>query len=242
MNKNYCVYKIQNKVNVLMYFGKTSADPTRRQQIPRMENLLMSKKEIMDKLGEAPNEKWKKFFDQFSEIETLEVSQWKPVHLIGYFCKLYKNTFNSAYTFKFNSPTPSKSFEVFQIKKLGMQMSSKPEILKEYIDWFYEGIVKNKKRFTSISAMTKEELVNHYKWNILTSEKQALSLDRSTMLSSSYQEILTNSGFLIKTYGDLAFMYHVSKTSQDDISIKFNDVLDHMKLDGFDVSVLERIT
>lgn len=204
----------------------------------------MNKKDTVGELGEAPNEKWKKFFNQFSEIETLEITQWKPVHLLSYFCKLYKNTFNVDYVFKFNNPSPSKSFEVFQIKKLGIQISSKPEILKEYIDWFYGGVIKNKKRFTSISATTKEDLVNEYKWNVLLVNKKQLHLTRSSELSVTYQATLAANGFKIKTYGDLAFLYHATQSQGLEINVsnKFNDTLKEMCAEGFDASVLDRIT
>ena len=89
-------------------------------------------------LNDAPNPNYQKFFDKFLEIETLETKNWKVPHLIGYFCKKYFETYKVKYKFKFNSPAPSKCFEVFQIKKLASCLTSDPVLLKEYIDWVYK--------------------------------------------------------------------------------------------------------
>lgn len=194
-------------------------------------------------LGDAPNDKWKKFFEQFAEIETLESSKWKPVHLLGYFCKKYKDAYNVKYTFKFNSPSPAKSFEVFQIKKLGLQLSSNPGILRDYIDWVYrEKVEKGKRRLTSISFMTHEDLVNNYKCNVLLANKKQLHIDRSTPLPADYKEILKVIGPM-NTYGDLGFMYQSWQSGAFtlDMSLHFPDALARLEKLGFEVDILSRI-
>lgn len=194
-------------------------------------------------LGDAPNDKWKKFFEQFAEIETLESSGWKPVHLLAYFCKKYKDAYNMKYAFKFNSPSPAKSFEVFQIKKLGLQLSKNPGILRDYIDWVYrEKVEKGKRRLTSISFMTHEDLVNNYKINVLLSNKKQLHIDRSTPLPSDYKEILKTIG-LMNTYGDLTFMYQSFKSGAFDVemALKFSDAMDKLEKLGLDLDIINRI-
>ncbi len=37
------------------------------------------------------NEKYTKFFEKFKEISTLDVDNWKPAHILGYFCMKYKD-------------------------------------------------------------------------------------------------------------------------------------------------------
>lgn len=194
-------------------------------------------------LGEAPNEKWQKFFEQFSEIETLDNTKWKPVHLIGYFCSKYYQAYNVKYSFKFNSPSPAKSFEVFQIKKLAMQLSSNPVILRDYIDWAYkEKVEPGKRRLTSISFITNEDLVNNYKINVLLSNKKHLHIDRSTPLPADYKENLKIIG-PINTYGDLSFMYQSFKSAAFDIetALKFSDAMDKLETLGLDIEILTRI-
>lgn len=195
------------------------------------------------KLGEAPNDKWEKFFAQFSEIDTLENTKWKPVHLLAYFCKKYYDAYNVKYSFKFNSPSPVKSFEVFQIKKLGMLLSANPGILRDYIDWVYkEKVEKGKRRLTSISFMTNEDVVNNYKMNVLLANKKHLHIDRSTALPTDYRETIKVVG-PINTYGDLSFMYQSFKSGAFDVdlALKFSDAMDKLEKLGLDLELLNRI-
>lgn len=189
-------------------------------------------------LTNIPNEKYRKFFAKFSEIETLDVEQWKIAHVLGYFCKKYKETYKVDYPWKFNNESPTKCFEVWQANTLSAKLSANPKILKEYIDWVYlTKVVQAKRRLTSISFMTHDAIVNDYKFNILLAGKKDLNVDRSTLLPSNYQIALEGAvGVNIRTYGDLAFVVQMDPLPSD-ISI----ALDKMKEMGFDDEVLKRI-
>ena len=161
-------------------------------------------------LTDLPNKKYQQFFDRFAEIDTLKVEEWKPVHLLGFFVRKYQERYNLPYQWKYNSPSPSKCFEVFQIKKLSMLLSSNPVILKEYIDWAFLTVVpRAKKRLTSISFLTREENVNPYKMNLLSGKP---NINRSTALPEAYRQVLAHSGFTANTYGELAFLQHMEQT------------------------------
>lgn len=201
----------------------------------------MSKKSINNEiiggeLTDYPNEKYRQFFSKFAEIETLKMEEWKPVHILAYFCKKYQEQYNTKYQFKFNSPSPLKCFEVFQIKRLAMLLSSNPTILKEYIDWIYQTkVVQAKRKLTSISFMTHEGLVQDYKMNVLLKGKKNLNVDRSTQLPEKYREIFQNIGIFITTYGELTFLSHMAQTSEiSDAFLKIEEL-------GFDKEILERI-
>lgn len=188
-------------------------------------------------LTDAPSEQYQKFFDKFAEIDTIDVSTWKPVHILAYFCKKYKDQYNTPYKFKFNSPTPSKSFEVFQIKKLASMLTANPSLLRDYIDWIYENkVVKAKRKLTSISFMTNESVVNEYKFNVLLAGKKNLNIDRSTPLPDKYQSAFQNAGVNIKTYGELAFISQMSDMSQQLVN-----AFAQIKEMGFDQDILSRI-
>lgn len=206
----------------------------------------MSKKEKENdaELNSFPNEKYKKFFDKFSEIETLPIKQWKAAHLISYFCKKYKEHFNLDYQFKFNSPSPTKCYEVFRINTICSRLSSDPQILKDYIDWvFVERVAKPKKKFRSISFIANEELVNDYKINVLLANKEGLHLSRSSPLPVDYKTIMAEKDIQVSSYGDLAFFYQSIKSGGLDTALtsKFEIALSQMKEMGFDESILERI-
>jgi hypothetical protein len=200
---------------------------------------------MTDKLEETggeltaiPNDKYRKFFDKFAEIETLDVSQWKVAHLLGFFCKKYKETYGIDYSWKFNNQSPSKSFEVWQMNTLAAKLSANPKILRDYINWAYQNIVpKAKRRLTSISFLTKDEVVNDYKLNVLLAGQRNSNVDRSASLPTIYQDILQQTaGITISTYGDLAFISQ-AEPLLDNIIL----ALDQMVEAGFDREVLKRI-
>lgn len=185
-------------------------------------------------LNSYPNDKYKKFFDKFKEIETLDISQWKIAHLLAYFSKKYKEAYNLNYSWKFNTPSPSKCFEVWQMNTLASKLSSNPKILKDYIDWGFENIVKrSKRRLTSISFMTSDPVVIDYKMKYLFSNKPP-SISRTLDLPIEYKNILID--FNVNTYGDLAFIYQMSDMP-DNIKLALNKLQDL----GFDKSILDKI-
>lgn len=179
-------------------------------------------------LTDIPNDKYKKFFEKFSEIETLKMDQWKPTHILAYFTKKFLIAFNSNYAFKFNSPSPSKCFEIFQVKKLSQLLSSKPEILTKYIDWiFNEKVVKHKKKFRSISFLTNEENLTEYKMMILTNA----NITRTTLLPIQLENI--------KTYGDAAFIYQAFKATPN--NEEYKTIIGILNQNGITEEVLEKI-
>lgn len=188
-------------------------------------------------LGTAPNDKYAKFFEKFKEIDTVPVESWNTTHILAYFCKKYKEQYDMDYSFKFNSPSPVKCFEVFQVKRLAMLLTSNPVLLREYIDWIYANkVVKAKRRLTSISFMTNEGVVNEYKVNVLLAGKKNLNVDRSTPLPSNFKAVFQAAGTTINTYGELAFV-----SQMDPLSPELTDAMQKIVELGFDQDILGRI-
>ncbi len=202
----------------------------------------MSKKNDFEESGgeltPIPNDKYKKFFEKFGEIETLDVTQWKTAHILGYFCKKYKETYGLDYSWKFNNPSPAKCFEVWQANTLAAKLSANPKILRDYIDWVFKNYVpKTKARFRSVSFITKDETVQDYKMNVLLAGQKNLSVDRSTSLPSNYADIIRElAGINIGTYGDLAFV-----SQMDPMPDNIANAMNKLSEMGFDIEVLKRI-
>lgn len=186
----------------------------------------------------APNDRYQKFFNKFKEIDTLPIADWKYQHLLGYFCRKYKEAYGTDYQWKFNHQSPSKCYEVWQYNVLCSKLSSNPSILRDYIDWAFLNIVsKAKKKLTSISFMTKDEVVNDYKLNVLLASQQNTTINRATPIPPNYQEAWKmGSSMNIQTYGDLAFIAQM-KPLPDDVRLG----LQKMEEIGFDQAVLERV-
>lgn len=163
-------------------------------------------------LTDVPNNYYKKFFNKFNEIKSLSVSEWRVVHILAFFCKRYKEHYAVDYKFKFNTPTPSKCFEVFRIKSLSQKLSSDPVILKSYIDWLFDVDIKRAKRkITSISFITYDDKINEFKLLYLANAIPS-SLNRTSPLPAEIIHIMKSKGnFIISTYGDLISYYNVYK-------------------------------
>ncbi len=183
-------------------------------------------------LTDAPSPKYAAFFAKFPQIKELPVAQWKPLHLLAYFCEKYKAHYDSDYKFKFNTPNPGDCFEIFQIKKLSNTLSSDPTILKPYIDWVFETKVKEAKRkLTSIAFLSHEDVTFNYKKNVLWATKE-VETKRTDKLPPTILELFPH----LSTYGDLAFLSQLSPMPEE-ISQSF------AKLSTFfDLSLLKKIT
>lgn len=193
------------------------------------------KKEQEIEISIIPNDKYKKFFDKFKEIDILEIKEWKMTHILGYFVNKYKQTYAVNYSWKFNSPSPSKCVEVFRLNTLASKLSSQPEILKDYIDWvFINKVPFTQKRFSSISFITKEEFINEYKMILLAPQQEVIG--RATMLPEKYKKIFENCETPINTYGDLAFIAQVP-TLSNNLSTALSKIVEL----GFDKSILDKI-
>lgn len=188
--------------------------------------LLITELSLKDQVSEH----YKKFFSKFGEIDNVEIKDWKVVHLLAYLCKKYETHYGLKYSFKFNNPAPSKSYEVYQIKKLANMLSSDPQILKDYLDWVFEKkIIEKKKRITSLGYFTHIDIVNDFKFKFLFNKKQ---IARTDHLATNIASICARNGFSIKTYGELAFVKRMP--NQDTL-------FDELKSIGFNIDVLDKI-
>jgi hypothetical protein len=191
-------------------------------------------------LTEYPSIHYKKFFDRFPEIESVAVNDWEGVHVIAYFCKKYEDYYGLKYSFKFNSTAPTKSYEVFQIRKLASMLSASPNILKDYIDWFFTNkIISRKRRITSMAFMTDTITVNEYKFKKLGINKN-ISIDRSTTLPPNYIEVITGFGQNISNYGELAFVKRCMDNGNA-TDPKFREMMDALRKAGLDTNSLDRV-
>lgn len=199
---------------------------------------MKKNKDFDDKLPTIPNDKYVKYFNRFKEIETLDISNWKTVHLLSYFCKKYKEMLGEDYSWKFNNENPTKCFEVWQMNTLSSKLSSNPKILKDYIDWAFDTLVKDKKyRPRSISFLTKEEAVVPYKMNVLFAGQNNTTVSRSTLLPPNYKDTLEKmANISINTYGELAFIVQINP-----MPIELSAALNVLAETGLDKEAIKRI-
>lgn len=202
-----------------------------------MEELLMNRKKKPSP-SDFPSIYWERFFGKFKEIDTLQVSEWKVVHLLGYFCSLYEKQYGVSYTFKFNSSAPTKSYEVFRLHSLMHMISSDPVIIKDYFDWFFETkIIPRNRKITSLALIVETNSANEYKFKRLAMDKNQ-TIGRTTLLPPQYASIASLLNIDCKTYGDLAFILKLSKSDDDR---QYLQLLSQLELAGLDLKVLDKV-
>ena len=170
----------------------------------------------------APNEPYVRFFNKISEFTNTPESSWSKYHVLGYFVFRFNSHYKKPYVFKYNNALPSKSFEFFQIARLGLLVSSDSMIQKSYIDWFFDHKIASRK-ISSISALTKDSLMEEFKSKFLDNMIHN-TIKRTDTLPMNIYSIVSKSYPSIKTYGDLAFLYASSPSHLmfDDIKNIFN--------------------
>lgn len=190
-------------------------------------------------LNQYPSVHWTKFFAKFDGIDSSPVEEWDATLLIAYFCKKYKTYYNEDYTFQFNSSAPGKSYEVFQIRKLSSMLSAKSNILKDYIDWFFETkLMIRKRRITSMAFLTDAGVVNEYKFKVLLLAKQ-VSISRATVVPPLYTVIIQKYGYAFTNYGELSFVKRCIDAGNGEQGHK--DMLSELEKTGLDISALDRV-
>ena len=202
----------------------------------------MAKRGKVDQIAinKYPSVHWEKFFASFDALDTTPLDDWQSNHLIAYFCRKYKNYYKIDYTFKFNSSAPSKSYEVFQIRKLSNMLSSSPNIIKDYIDWFFEQkIIARKRRITSMAFMTDAITVNEYKFKKLLISQNS-SIDRNTIIPPNYMKVISEFVQNISTYGDLAFIKRCMDSGNAS-DPKYSDMMTALKKAGMDILSLDKV-
>lgn len=167
---------------------------------------------------QAPNSNYERFFEKFKNLDSTDVKNWDKTLILAYFCKKYKEKYSEDFVFRFNTPQPSKCFEVFVINKLCINLSSNPEILKTYIDYIFDTKIKNAKRkITSINTLDDIKYLSVFKTKYLNNSIE-IKIDRTTSLPKDVLDVVRLINENILTYGDLAFVMKAG--GQQAITIK----------------------
>lgn len=188
--------------------------------------------------NEELSKPYQAWFAKFSEIDTLDVSQWKSVHLVAYMARKYNNHYGIEYTFRMNSTAPGKCYEMYQIGKLTQMIAKDPIVLKAYIDWVWaKKVIERKKRITSFALFVDANVCNEYKWSAMDNQ-----IDRTTRLPDNILAICQALDPTIKTYGDLAFIEcEEMNASYNNTMEKYSMLFQDLKTANFDRSILGKI-
>jgi hypothetical protein len=203
----------------------------RELDIKRKEKMPKHKQQE-PQLSDPISPHWQKFFEQGKEIATLPINEWRPVHLISYFCGLYEKQYGITYTMKSFSQAPGKSYESFRIKSLATNLSADPVILKDYIDWvFREKVILRKKKIRSLAILCDANYISEYKEDHLGMGDKPV--DRSTTLPPNFANVIKAHNQPFMTWGDLSFAKQAGN--------QYDDLLSDLSKAGMDLKMLDRV-
>ena len=179
---------------------------------------------------------WRNFFDKFSEINTLSISEWKEVHMLAYLAQRYEQLYQEKFAFSFKGP-PSKCTEMVLVKKMcAMLNTSDSKKIKEYIDWvFSEKILPKKMRIRSLAFFMTPGLGNEFNW----AWKKQRQITKSSALPADYLELGKDLNLSLETYGDLAFLKQaIDQDPHSEARQPYREVWQKILSLGFDATVL----
>jgi hypothetical protein len=179
---------------------------------------------------------WKNFFNKFNDIETLKISQWKPVHLLAYFDKRYREHYNKNFAYTFRG-APSKCTEMVLIKKMcAMLATTNMRIVKEYIDWVFDNkIIPKNMKIRSLAFFGAHGLGNEFFMQKAEKEK----IERNTLLPEDYKTIAEQVGIPADTFGDLAFIKMAQKSNTN--SAIYDEFFSKLYSVGFEDEMIKDI-
>lgn len=150
----------------------------------------------------APNKRWETFFKKIQAFSQLPTPQWKPMHLLGYFCSRYAQHFGHPFAFTFNT-APSKCPELFLLKKISAALNTEaPSIIKSYIDWVFDKqIIPQKRQVRSLGYLVSPSFANTF----LQESKPKIT--RASPVPSEFQSFAEFHQVELSTYNDLVMIY-----------------------------------
>lgn len=182
---------------------------------------------------------WQKFLSKFSEIDVLQKSQWKEVHVLAYICKRYQDHFGHKFALTFRG-APSKCVEIYMTKKIiAMLDTSNMKTVQSYIDWvFDEKVISKKLNFRTLGFFTTPGFANEF----LSNKKSKEKITKTTTLPVEYKQVAEMFELEVLTYGDLAFIQMALEAdSTSESRAPYKKLFHHLTVIGFDSTVLNNL-
>jgi len=172
-------------------------------------------------------------------VKDVDPNEWTITNSMMYIAYKYKEKFGQDFVFTFDS-VPSKCIEYKMTSRCWMMLGAKAgdgSIVKGYVDWFY-GDYKGKRRFTSMGALAKPNLISEYK----EVKSKPVEVKTAAVLPGDIVVVLQQfeDSSYIKTYGDLYFFMENLKSDKE-LNLKFDPIKNKMVDAGFNFDVLNQI-
>lgn len=182
---------------------------------------------------------WQKFLAKFTEIDVLQNSQWKEVHLLAYICKRYEECTGSKFALTYRG-APSRCVEIHMVKKImAMLGTTNMRTIRAYIDWVYDvKIVPKKIKFRTLGFFTTPGFANEF--SNFKIEKARVT--KTTELPIEYRQVAEMFELEVATYGELAFIKMAAEETPDcESCAPYVKLLHHLSVIGLDLSILNSL-
>jgi hypothetical protein len=189
-------------------------------------------------MSEEPelNKHWQKFFSKFAEIDTLDPTEWKEVHVLSYICRRFEQKFGRKFSVTIKG-APGKSPDIYIIKTIYAALNRpNMRLLKDYVDWVFDHKV-GKSPFYKIGFFSAAGFANEF---LDSRRKIAVSWERSTPVPAVYKTIASELGIVINTYGDLAFIQMSLDRFEDKTSPNYI-LMGNLDVMGLDINRLRKL-
>ena len=183
---------------------------------------------------------WQKFLMKFNEIESLDSSDWKEVHLLSFFCECFEQAYSQKYSLSFKTTAPSRCPEINVIKRVTATLNTTDSsLVKEYISWVFDKkITPSKVRIRSINYLLTAGYGNEFIQYVNDKNK----VEKSTPLPPEYKQVADTLDIPVYTYGDLAFAKMALEADPDSESrAPYKILFNSLNVLGFNLSILERL-
>lgn len=181
--------------------------------------------------------RWLTFFNKCSQIDVTPIHDWKPLHLLGYFMKKYEAQYGVRYSFDL-SKAPGQTPEMFFVKRMfPMLGTSNPKTVKDYIDWFFEVKVSQRKaKIRTINALGIQGIGNEF----LLAKAEKEKIRPTTVLPSEYQSVVDSLSLPVSTYGDLVFAKKALDEAPE-LRKSYKELFDKLRSIGFEMKELQEL-
>lgn len=195
--------------------------------------------EVTQNVSELLSKPWQKFLAKFSEINELQTSQWKEVHLLAHICRRYEDACGAPFALTYRG-APSKCVEIYMVKKImAMLNTTNMRIVRAYVDWVYDQkIIPKKVKFRTLGFFTTPGFANEF--GTFKTEKERIT--KTTQLPIEYRQVAEQLELEVSTYGDLAFIKMAVDQSPDSAArAPYRKLLSHLSIIGLDTSSLNSL-
>lgn len=167
--------------------------------------------------------KWKNSYIDYWKDETKWASKKDHIIcLLGYFSKLYKESYETDFIFSLNDKGLFRGPEAYLVRKMYTLLGNDVFLSRDYLDWVFAAKVsKRKKKITSIGFLATPAIIQEFKLSVVKKNK----ISRSTLLPPKMIEwirrfapnILDN--FSLRDYGELQLLLEYYKNGYDTAQI-----------------------